>query len=175
MTVALAVKVHDGVVLAADSASTITAVDGLGKHQLVNVYKGLPIGGLTWGCGSVGSASISTLAKDLRSRFTDPDPLHVGWHLDAKSYTIEDVAKRTKKFFTERLGECPGQKPVTGFLVSGYSSGTPLAENWLINMHDGIVDDPVRQDIPERSQCSWFAQAEAVQRLMDTGLPCQVH
>lgn len=79
MTIAVAVKVNDGFVLAADSATTLSA-DGVdGKTQLLNIYnnankifnlhKGLPIGAMTWGRGSIGPSSISTLTKDLRVRF----------------------------------------------------------------------------------------------------------
>ena len=79
ITIAVAVKVNDGFVLAADSATTLSA-DGVdGKTQLLNIYnnankifnlhKGLPIGAMTWGRGSIGPSSISTLTKDLRVRF----------------------------------------------------------------------------------------------------------
>ena len=81
MTIALAVKVNDGVILAADGASTLTLVDSTtGEGGVANVYnnankitnllKGSPIGMITWGSGSIGIESIATLAKDLRDRFS---------------------------------------------------------------------------------------------------------
>jgi hypothetical protein len=85
MTIAIAVQVHDGIVLASDSASTISITDAAGKTEIVNVYnnankifnlrKGLPIGGMTYGMGSIGVSSIATLAKDLRLRFCGEIPL----------------------------------------------------------------------------------------------------
>jgi len=74
VTIAINLKVNDGVVLAADSATTF--VDQAGNvvkvynhaNKVFNLCKGLPIGAITWGSGSIGKASISTLAKDLRRR-----------------------------------------------------------------------------------------------------------
>jgi hypothetical protein len=74
MAIAISLKVNDGLVLAADSASTIIGYTEEGDPtNVVNVYnnankianlrKGLPIGVVTWGSGSIGPASISTLIK----------------------------------------------------------------------------------------------------------------
>ncbi len=38
MTIAITLKVNDGLVLAADSASTIVATDELGNAGVINVY-----------------------------------------------------------------------------------------------------------------------------------------
>jgi hypothetical protein len=102
MTIAISLKVNDGLVLAADSASTIVSQSEEGETNVVNVYnhankianlrKGLPIGAVTWGSGSIGAASISTLLKDLRRRFTDDGE----WHLDQGAYTIEEAANRLR-------------------------------------------------------------------------------
>ena len=44
------------------------------------------------GVSSIGAASVSTLLKDLRRRFTEQGD----WHLDRQNYTIEDVANRLR-------------------------------------------------------------------------------
>ena len=59
MTIALSIKVHDGLVLAADSASTILVAQPGGPPMVMNVYnnankiatlcKGQPIGAVVWG------------------------------------------------------------------------------------------------------------------------------
>jgi hypothetical protein len=93
VTIAISLKVNDGVVLAADSASTLIEQDEEGRPtDVVNVYdnankvfnllKGTPVGAITWGTGSIGPASISTLAKDLRRRFAGQDPDHADWKID---------------------------------------------------------------------------------------------
>lgn len=96
MTIAISVKINDGVVLASDSASTLLLPDNGGELKVQGVYnnankvfnlrKNLPIGAITWGDGSIGRASISTIMKDLRARLTGrgvpPD-----WKLDEHEYT----------------------------------------------------------------------------------------
>src|SRR5882672_6058282 len=78
MSIAVIIGVHDGVVLAADSASTLTISVAPGSaagvanvydnaNKIFNLYKGLPIGCVTFGAGSIGNSSIGTLIKDLRA------------------------------------------------------------------------------------------------------------
>src|SRR5258708_37235979 len=85
MSIAVVISVHDGVVLAADSASTLLAagIPGVGPesagpdqiavnvynnaNKIANLYKGEPIGCVAYGSGSIGLASISTLLKDFRN------------------------------------------------------------------------------------------------------------
>ena len=72
MTIAVSVKINDGIVMAAYSATTL--MDSAGKivtvfnhaNKIVNLCKGLPLGAMTWGAGSVGTASMATLMKDFR-------------------------------------------------------------------------------------------------------------
>ena len=57
MTIAISIKINDGLVLASDSASTVLGQTPSGELQVVNVYnnaikvfnlrKGLPIGAIT--------------------------------------------------------------------------------------------------------------------------------
>src|SRR5205823_6512877 len=112
MTIAISVKVHDGLVLAADSASTVMVAHAPGGEQaIVNVYynadkifnllTGRPVGAITWGSGSVGFASVSALVKDLRERFMGLDPAHKAWAIDLDNYSIEQIARQTRKFLFE--------------------------------------------------------------------------
>src|SRR5918996_3943421 len=97
MTVVLTVKIHDGVVLASDSATTLYDEGGSivnvynTANKIFNLYKGLPIAGMTWGGGSIGHASISTLSKDFRSRLVSENP---HWKIDKPSYTVLEVAHK---------------------------------------------------------------------------------
>jgi hypothetical protein len=186
LTIAISVKVHDGLVLAADSASTIMAgqggVQGVynvynNANKVFNLYKGLPIGGITWGAGSIGHASISTLVKDLRKRFMGNDP---NWKFDPNPYTMEEVAKRTREFLFEELYEPlyqavpDNEKPELGFLVAGYSSGQDLAEEWLIQI--SRAGCPAPSLVRPQQECGviWFGQPEAINRLLlgwGTALP----
>lgn len=152
MTVALALKVHDGVVLAADSASTLMAVNPAGElavlnvyyhaNKIVNLYKGKPIGFMTWGAGGIGTASIYTLAKDLRKRLTGEDERNrEEWILDPQKYQLKDVADKVREFFFDEhyqtaYGKSP-KKPSIGFCVAGYSSDSTHPEIYEIKIGEG--------------------------------------
>lgn len=186
MTIAVTVKVHDGLVLAADSASTVIGPDGVTvitvynhANKLFNLYKGLPIAGMTWGAGSIGKASISTLAKDLRRRLMGADPAHSDWKLDPENYSMESVAKRAREFLYEELYvpafEKQATKPAMGFAVAGYSSASDLAEEWRIDIKgDGSCAEPIEVRPKDGTGMSWNGEPEAITRLVmghGVGLP----
>jgi len=111
-------------------------------NKLFNLYKGLPIGAITWGAGSIGQSSIATLAKDFRQDISKGGPLEI----DPSSYTISDIAAKFKKFiyddrYVENFKNWP-DKPATGFMIVGYSSGKPLAEEWEILIENGQCIGP---------------------------------
>lgn len=156
MTIAIAVQVHDGVVLASDSATTLIETSKPPPDNVLNVYnnankifnlcKGFPIGGMTYGMGSIGSSSISTLSKDLRRRFAGDDPNFPTWAIGPSGFTVEDVATKVRAFLYEEnfvaLGLPPASGMQLGYIVAGYSTGAQLSEVWLIEIKDGNCDAP---------------------------------
>lgn len=180
MTIAVSLKVHDGVVLAADSASTLYRSDPSGARGVINVYntankvfnlrKDLPIGAITWGYGGIGHASVSTLAKDLRRRFMGKDPSHQDWALEPNQYTIKSVAEAVRRFFFEEL-YTPAfkkfkEKPPIGFIVAGYSAGEDLAEQWRIEVKDGQCAEPKLSPDKQTTGISWHGEPEAITRIL---------
>ena len=180
MTIALAIKVHDGVVLAADSASTITTAQQNGvvevsniynnANKLFNLHKALPIGALTWGLGNVGPASISTLTKDLRRRFCDPaDP----WFIDTKNYQMEKVATDVRDFLSDKHAGAYGPLPIAerpssilGFLTAGYSSDVDEPQLFVISLQpDGTMLEEQLMPAGEFG-VSWWGQPEAIARIL---------
>lgn len=177
MTIAVIIKVNDGVVLASDSATTMGRRGKDGTTVITNIYenankifnllKGSPIGAITWGSGSIGNASISTLAKDFRKKITyDND-----WKIDPNNYTIETVAKKLRKFIFEENYEIVFKdlknedKPFLGFIVAGYSSGEALAEAWNFEMVKGKCIEPNLLIKKENWALSWRGQPEVIMRL----------
>lgn len=172
MTIAISVKVNDGVVFASDSATTM--VDG--GQRIINVYdngnkifnlrKGLPIGALTWGQGNFGCSSIATLAKDFRELATKNGDERI----DPQNYSILEVAEKFVRFLYEQHYEPAfrdvANKPITGFLIGGYSSGRPLAEVYLANFDGNGLPALEARHPDEQSGMSWFGQPQAVHRLM---------
>ena len=69
MTIVVTVRVNDGLVMAADSATTFSDQAGNAVkvcnsvNKLFNLVKVWPIGAMTYGSGSIGAASIETLSK----------------------------------------------------------------------------------------------------------------
>ena len=195
MTIAISIKINDGLVLATDSASTLLAIlpsstSGNSQPKVFNVYnnadklfnlqKGLPIGAITWGAGSIGQASISTIMKDLRKIFTDGDEDdHPGWKLDKKAYTVQGVAEKLKEFvfdglYATEFTDSSRPKPDLGFIVAGYSAHAPMADEFVVDIKNGICTgpNPVRQQ--DQIGMTWGGQSEPLNRLVagvGMGLP----
>lgn len=69
MTIAICLKVGDGVVLGADSASTLMSGGGVlnvyfNAEKVINLRKGFPIGALTYGLGGLSGRSIRAWRKN---------------------------------------------------------------------------------------------------------------
>ena len=176
MTIAIALKVGDGVVLGADSASTLMSDQGVANvyfnaEKICNLRKGLPIGMVTYGLGGIGGRSVTSLAKDLRERFTSGEP---DWHLDPAGYTIELVADRLRTFFydelyTPQFANLPdgaGFQPM-GFYVAGFSAQHAHAEVWQVEINgDGTCGPPKCVMGPDLAGIHWSGQPEALNRLI---------
>jgi hypothetical protein len=180
VTIAVSLKVNEGVVLAADSASTLIAGISDGVAQVANVYysankifnlrKGLPIGAITWGSGSIGPASISALAKDLRERLTGKDGSHSDWELNKTSYSVLEVAQRVRSFFYEELyvhafAEVD-VKPDLGFVVAGYSSGSSMADEYRVVISGGEAPEPEPVRDSGDTGVTWSGEPEAITRIV---------
>ena len=184
MSVAVLIGVHDGVVLAADSASTLSfplpagIVAPPGQHpmavgnvydnanKIFNIVKGQPMGCITFGTGNIGSASIGTLIKDLRKELTETP---AKWEFDPKQYTMKQVASILARFFD---GQCKGEDSAVkasidvGFLVGGYSKPGHLGEAWAVEIQKGVVQEPRALRKPEQPGISWGGQTEVLQRMI---------
>lgn len=175
MTVCVAVKVHDCIVFAADSATSLSETDANGQQTIVNIYenankvfnlhKALPICAMTAGIGNFGRASISTLSKDLRLLFTSGGE---GWQIDPQNYTVEEIAQKARQFLFEEKFQTTDPRPMGSFdfWIGGYSSGAGLGEIWKINISDGTCGDPICQAPQDQSTIQWGGQPEAINRLL---------
>jgi hypothetical protein len=109
VTIAICLKVGDGVVLGTDSAASLIGENDRyfnvynNAEKTINLVKGLPIGLMTYGLGGLAGLSIGSLARDLRQRLSGEDPLHPEWAIDPSAYTVEKVAQRVRDFFYDEL------------------------------------------------------------------------
>jgi hypothetical protein len=158
VTIALSLKVQEGVVLASDSASTLTAQAPDGSSSVVNVYdnankivnlhKGLPLGVITWGAGAIGSVSITSVFKNFRAIMTGhakPPAGGATWKLNPKNYTVEAVADRLRQYIEPLYNAAYAGwsgPPDLGMIVAGFGSDNEHAEEWQINVTGGVMDGP---------------------------------
>lgn len=151
MTIAVAIKVNDGVALAADSASTMmmTAPDGQvgvvnvynNANKIVNLIKGAPVGAMAWGAGSVGPVSVTTVFKDLRCMFSGGDvvspPGGADWSMDPEHIDVQLIASRVDEYIGDHLypAQWPNEeaRPSMGVLVTGYSHGAQHPDMFELN------------------------------------------
>jgi hypothetical protein len=117
MTVLVSIKINDGVVMAADSASSF-ASGMVYRHadKIVNLRQGLPIGVMVTGAGGIGNESIDTLLKDLRRRFEGKDEVRRDWTLDPESTR----SRRSRTYFAPF---CPKRRPLLTLGRSGPECG----------------------------------------------------
>ena len=176
MTVCVGIKVYDGLVFAADSATTLvgSAADGstgvlnVWQHgnKVFNLHKELPIAAMTCGMGHIGPASISTLTKDLRRIFTkDSD-----WALDTKNYTIEQVARHAHSFFAGLYNDLDPKPPNPHsfeFWVGGIGSDGLRGDAWKIHVENGEVWDLMPVAAQEHDvRIFWGGQTSVINRLL---------
>jgi hypothetical protein len=177
MTIVVTVKINDGIVLASDSATSFYDDNGNflniynNANKVFNLVKGLPIGGLTWGVGGIGSASTATIVKDLRKRLSGEAFAYANWEIDRDSYTIEAVAGRVRDFFFDELfAAAYGQHAPTnyflGFKVCGYSAGAPLSEVWDVKIINNSCAAPALTQARDAIGPRWDGEYESMDRLI---------
>lgn len=183
MSIAVLIGVHDGVVLAADSASTLTFPTPPGMvlppgqqsvvgnvydnaNKIFNLVKGQPIGCITFGSGNIGNASIGTLIKDLRKKLTDtPEEMA----FNAAQYTMEGIAKILAKFLEnecEKLDRSARHNTNLGLLLGGYSKPGDLGESWSVEILNGVPQQPKKLRQDHEVGLSWGGATEVLQRIV---------
>jgi hypothetical protein len=187
MSIAIVIGVHDGVVIASDSASTLmvslapNALTGVANvydnaNKIFNLYKGKPIGCVAYGQGGIGNSSIGTLIKDLRRILMNEDGTQdlgdlTSRHLkfDPEQYTMEGVSDILAAFLED---ECQKQPVAThgslniGVLLGGYSTGQSLGETWHVEIRAGKALPLRLMRKPEEPAISWGGSSEVVQRII---------
>jgi hypothetical protein len=182
LSIAILIGVHDGLVLATDSASTLV-VTPIGvppapvgplanvynnANKIFNLIKGERIGCATYGAGSIGNASIATLIKDLRRKLTDPETApELGFN--RTKYTMKELCGILAKFLDSecaKIDKATQQNTTIGFLVGGYSTGEDLGESWFVEISQGKSKAPVQLRKDNETGISWGGQGEVVQRIV---------
>jgi len=174
MTITVAIKVGDGIVLASDSATTQTLTDSTGHSDTINVWntankifnlrKQWPLGAMTWGLAAIDGRTIAEHMKDLRREFTDGagsiPPLD-------QDYTVENVAQRVQAHFSGLLSNS-AQRSFLGLLVAGYDGAFGAPGRAFEVTFDDAGNETCEELLPggEPGLLQW-GQPEAIARLVD--------
>lgn len=175
MTVCVALKVHDCIVFAADSASTLSANIN-GTRTVLNVYnnadkvfnlrRDLGIVAMTCGMGHIGGRSISSLAKELRVLITKGIKA-----IDKDKYTVEEIVAITNDFLQQKYTATAannGPEDYLEFWVGGYGSNNDHGEIWKIVLSQGVFQKPLQLNAPnQEADIFWGGQGQAISRLLN--------
>lgn len=189
MSVVIVVKVSEGLVLAADSAATLTGrvvqPDGMTTDSVLQIFnnakkllqigKDFPIGVLTWGQAFIGSRTIESLISEWQynTNWQSVEDFKNAHNKGTDSfYSVEDCAKGLLKHLTEKHQEefgklPPNQQPGIGVVVAGYSEKGFFPEVWrFVLPHDKTVTNQ-RPDVDGKPDfgASWFGVTEPIVRL----------
>jgi hypothetical protein len=195
MTICVAVKVSEGLVLAADSTAAVQGVmqgaDGATQSGILKTYdharklshvKDYPIGTLSWGIALIGSRSVESLIKEYEyslSSLSEEEERLRARRIEGKEdvggryeYSVHDIADGLRNhlhgFYCAQFADLSEDKrPYLGVLVSGYSSGQFFPEQWLIELPAAKELTRVRPDIDGKPQfgAHWYGLNDAIKRL----------
>lgn len=175
VTVLVCLSVPEGLVLAADSATTTGVSLGEGEDLLVDhdgeklfgLHDELPIGAMTCESGLIGTLPVSEFSQRLRENLRG-----VGAHepLDPETYTIEEVVTRGAQLAKDVVKETCGFDSfprTTIYIVAGYSAGRETSEVWTLTMRSGRPDPECQQILSpgDSPRLLSFAQDTAIRRL----------
>jgi len=183
MSIAMVVKVSEGLVLAADSASTLHGrVEGPGGIQegvLKTYYNArkllqignFPIGVLTWGQAYVGLRTVESLVREWEhDQHWQSRKGYQEAHGDSYSARAcaEGLCQHLTSAHAREFGNLPEeQRPQLGMIVAGYSEGQFFPEIWrfVLPFEDQAHDQRPDRDGQPDFGASWFGLTEPLVRL----------
>ncbi len=177
MTIVVALKVGDGLVLGADSASTLFT-EGQYHNSYFNTEKlihidGFPVGAITFGLGALKNRSVSSLANDLRHRLKNGSE---EWKLDSENFSVGDIVDRFKRYYYDELyvqefgdpvnSEDEDLSNVMGFFIGGFSSQNDSSEVWRLLLTSQGCQVVKIIDAEAPWDCVWEGSREPIQRIL---------
>jgi hypothetical protein len=180
MTVAVVISIYDGVVLASDSATTMSHRDPSGETAYVNTYNKaekvfrlsstLPVGAVAYGLGNIGAISIAALFKEVAKRLDGRSRDHQDWATDTNDYTVERIAERVIEVIVdEHYAPLTARgEPAFGFgcKIAGYSAQTLQPEVWSVDFHGPVRPQPRLVRACGQYGVSCDGEPEAISRLL---------
>lgn len=184
MTICVSVKVSEGIVIASDSAATITTSGDMAKNippTVLKTYdharklshiKDYPIGTLSWGTYLLGARSVESLIKEYEYTLPSLQEQEENSEKEGEiyTYTVENIARglfdHIKKFYDSVYPDQNFQ-PDLGILVCGYSSHEYFPDQWLLSISNYPNMIKIRGDNNGKPDfgANWFGAYDALVRL----------
>lgn len=184
MSIVIAVKVGEGLVLAADSAASVTIPTPDGSVQIANIFnharkllhiKDYPIGVLTWGLAAIGPRSVESLIKEYEE--TKPaiyDETEANLYDAHYEYEVKAIAQEIfhsiSAYCQKIYGGVPVEKqPPVGLYVGGFSRGKFFADQYAFVIPVNKEPLDVRPNLPDGSPsfgANWFGLTDAIIRFI---------
>lgn len=177
MTIVVAVRVNDGLVLAADSTLAVHGGPAGQPPGILKTYefgrklshvKDYPIGTLTWGIALLGSCTTESLINEYE--FGLPG-VKEGQHPD---FQVREIAEGLCGFLRQRYEAQYGSlgsdgQPLLGVLVSGYSDSAYFPEQYLFEFPlnpEVQLRRPNKDSDEPNLGVDWFGLTDAITRLI---------
>ena len=183
MTIAISIRIGEGLVYAADSTSTsfetINGVSVLAQSfhhaQKLMQIRDYPLGVLTFGLGLIGTRNLESLLTEYESQLL---PVQI-----ADNYDVSTIAQGILAFIKETydaafprpdlppaLPDMPplapmDNRPAMGIVVGGYSHGEFKPEEYVLTFPDGTISESRTAEAGEFG-VRWWGQTAALQRLL---------
>jgi hypothetical protein len=176
MSICVAFNLSDGVVMAVDSATTVTDSSGTISKVFIDADKLFQLGNLKIGIATYGVAALEgrTIGSFLREFTSDPT------NADMDGLSLAVIVERLRVFFfdhykafAEKVFGVPfdqieaKNKGILGLVVGGFSSGTFQSELWEIVIPTHETPNSARNVFATgKIGLSWFASAVPIGRYL---------
>ena len=130
--------------------------------KIFNLIKGYSVGCMTWGDGSIGNASIASIAKDFRENYYKKNKNKLKTH----GIEIGSIANSFKKFIEKKIESSDRCIELIGFIIAAYSKNKNDSEIFLLEFmkEDSKGSEQINKE--QTVGINWFGEVEYTSRLL---------
>ena len=162
MSIAVSIKVQDGVVLASDSCVLHKGQIYFNADKTLAPVRGLPIGVIISGDGAIGLTSVLDHLREFGNlAASKTSPLRV----DRAAYQLRSIAAAVADYLSDASAR-ESSNMLTSLILSGYSAETKLPETWRILLDGRAQVEPELIWGPKEYGITWDGERECLDRLL---------
>jgi len=176
VSICVALNLSDGVVIAADSATTMTDMSGAITKVFLDSDKLFQLGNLRIGIATYGVAALEgrTIGSFIREFVLDPankdiGTLEIGLIVERlRAFFLQHYRAFAEKLYEQPFDEIPANKKgKLGLVVGGFSSGAFQSELWEVVVPDNVTENSSKCVFKKGTiGLSWFASAVPINRYL---------